>query len=158
MTFVALKGVFGLRRSSLFLKNQSLFCLLGQTCQRTGDRQQNCDSPTSDRDRKCLCCRSIVDKIKIAERQRPTSALQHIYARLFCLREAGNGGKAAETTSAVVRVFANLDFDGFSVSFRQTMSRMAQCHPLLFSHGLQLHSPTCQLSSGTFVVHPAEYL
>lgn len=38
------------------------------------------------------------------------------------------------------------------------MSRMDKRGPLLLSHGLQLHSPTCQLSSGAFVVHPAEYL
>lgn len=50
------------------------------------------------------------------------------------------------------------DFVGFLFFSRQKMSRMDKCHPLLFSHGLQLHSPTCQLSSGTFVVHPAEYL
>lgn len=50
------------------------------------------------------------------------------------------------------------DSVGLSVLSRQKMSRMDKCDPLLFSHGLQLHSPACQLSPGTFVVHPAEYL
>lgn len=109
MTIVAVKGVFGLRRLA-FIQNQHFKAFPVSSVRRvkglaTAKQKEPCQNVmvqhlTGDRKLFFFAAPSIVDEIKIVERERPTSALQHICARLFCLSEAGNGGKGAENTTS----------------------------------------------------------
>lgn len=107
MTIVAVKGVFGLRRLA-FIQNQHFKAFPVSSVRRvkglaTAKQKEPCQNVMVQHltgTGSVFAAPSIVDEIKIVERERPTSALQHICARLFCLSEAGNGGKGAENTTS----------------------------------------------------------